>query len=57
MDWVTLCSLNAFNTAMAQELISAFHHVDRDDRIRVVIVTGNGSGLGGLFSLSSAISP
>jgi len=34
--------LNAFNVPMMRELIDAFELVDRDDAIRVVIVTGAG---------------
>lgn len=36
--------LNAFNATMAQELIAAFDRSDADDRVRVVIVTGEGRG-------------
>lgn len=34
--------LNAFNDAMGRELIDAFDRADRDDAVRVVIVTGEG---------------
>lgn len=36
--------LNAFTGRMMQEMISAFDEVDRDDAVRVVIVTGAGRG-------------
>jgi len=32
--------LNAFTIRMSDELISAVHHIDRDDDIRAVVVTG-----------------
>src|SRR5262249_61268681 len=34
--------LNAFTTKMLQELIDAFDRADRDDDVKVVIVTGAG---------------
>jgi enoyl-CoA hydratase/carnithine racemase len=34
--------LNAFNTRMMQDMIAAFDETDRDDDVRVVIVTGAG---------------
>ena len=34
--------LNAFNTRMMQDMIAAFDETDRDDNVRVVIVTGAG---------------
>jgi enoyl-CoA hydratase/carnithine racemase len=34
--------LNAFNTRMMQVMIAAFDETDRDDNVRVVIVTGAG---------------
>ncbi|MBI5264419.1 MAG: crotonase/enoyl-CoA hydratase family protein [Bradyrhizobium sp.] len=34
--------LNAFNTAMQQELIDAFERADKDDGVRAIIVTGEG---------------
>jgi enoyl-CoA hydratase/carnithine racemase len=34
--------LNAFNTQMMQDMIAAFDETDRDDAVRVVIVTGAG---------------
>lgn len=36
--------LNAFTLLMMDEMIDAFDHADRDDSIRVVIVTGAGRG-------------
>lgn len=36
--------LNAFTEAMGVELIEAFERADRDDEVRVVIVTGAGRG-------------
>ncbi len=36
--------LNAFTQQMAEELIAAFSQADRDDDVRVVIVTGRGRG-------------
>lgn len=35
-------SLNAINSAMARELLSAFDDAENDNNIRVVILTGNG---------------
>ena len=34
--------MNAFNNAMARELIEAFDLADADDEVRVVILTGEG---------------
>ena len=34
--------LNAFNTRMMEELLQAFDAADRDDQVRVVVVTGAG---------------
>src|SRR5712675_656349 len=34
--------LNAFNTQMMKDMIAAFDETDRDDAVRVVIVTGAG---------------
>ncbi len=34
--------LNAFNTTMRHELLSAFDEIDADDNVRAVIVTGDG---------------
>jgi enoyl-CoA hydratase/carnithine racemase len=36
--------LNAFTGRMMQEMIAAFDEIDRDDRVRAVIVTGAGRG-------------
>ena len=36
--------LNAFNTKMMHEMIDAFDHADKNDDVRVVIVTGEGRG-------------
>ena len=36
--------LNAFTPAMCEELVDAFDEIDRNDDIRVVIVTGAGRG-------------
>src|SRR3954465_7848403 len=36
--------LNAFTATMARELIEAFDQADRDDDVRVVVVTGEGRG-------------
>jgi enoyl-CoA hydratase/carnithine racemase len=36
--------LNAFTSVMMREIIDAFDHVDADDDVRVVIVTGAGRG-------------
>jgi enoyl-CoA hydratase/carnithine racemase len=36
--------LNAFTPAMCEELVDAFDEIDRNDEIRVVIVTGAGRG-------------
>jgi enoyl-CoA hydratase/carnithine racemase len=36
--------LNAFTNVMMRELIDAFDHVDADDNVRAVIVTGAGRG-------------
>jgi enoyl-CoA hydratase/carnithine racemase len=36
--------LNAFNTQMMKDLIAVFDETDRDDAVRVVIVTGAGRG-------------
>jgi enoyl-CoA hydratase/carnithine racemase len=36
--------LNAFNTPMARELLDVIDRIDRDDAIRVAIVTGAGRG-------------
>jgi enoyl-CoA hydratase/carnithine racemase len=37
-------ALNAFTAQMMRELIDAFDHVDADDNVRVVIITGRGRG-------------
>ncbi len=37
-------SLNALNTAMRRELLTAFKAVARDDAVRAVIITGQGRG-------------
>ena len=36
--------LNAFTTEMAHEILAAFDHIDADDDIRAVVVTGAGRG-------------
>ena len=36
--------LNAFTVRMQRELVSAFDEIDRDDRVRAVVVTGAGRG-------------
>ena len=36
--------LNAFTTRMGRELIDVFDRADRDDAVRVVVVTGAGRG-------------
>lgn len=33
---------NAFTTTMCHELVSAFDILDRDDRVKAIVVTGNG---------------
>jgi enoyl-CoA hydratase/carnithine racemase len=45
--------LNAFNAAMQKELIDAFDQADKDDAIRVVIVTGAGRAFCAGADLSS----
>lgn len=45
--------LNAFTGTMMRELIDAFDHVDADDDVRVVIVTGAGRGFCAGADLSS----
>ncbi len=36
--------LNAFSGSMREEILEAFHVFSRDDRIHVVVVTGEGRG-------------
>jgi enoyl-CoA hydratase/carnithine racemase len=48
--------LNAFNAQMQQELIAAFDESDKDDNIRVVIVTGEGRGFCAGADLSAGAS-
>ena len=36
--------LNTFNTPLALELIGAFEELDKDNRVRVIIVKGQGKG-------------
>lgn len=43
---------NAMNPAMMNELIAVFDETDRDDNIRVVVVTGEGKGFCGGADLS-----
>src|SRR5260370_31619002 len=45
--------LNAFNGAMQKELIDAFDQADKDDNIRVIIVTGAGRAFCAGADLSS----
>jgi len=46
--------LNAFNWPMGEELVSFFNEINKDDSIRVVVVTGKGNGI---FSLSLSLCP
>jgi enoyl-CoA hydratase/carnithine racemase len=45
--------LNAYTARMGQELIDAFEHADRDDAVRVVVVTGAGRAFCAGADLSS----
>ena len=52
--------LNAMNTDVARELVDTFQQIDRDDSIRVVILTGEGSkafSAGADISYMSNITP
>ncbi len=58
--------LNAFTVAMAEELVAVFEAVDADDRVRAVVVTGNGRAFcagmdltveGNVFGLDESLEP